>query len=60
MIKPYFPSSKEQPLPLRIQAKRRVRFEEVDSLGFVWHGRYPSFFEDARTALGDKYDIGYN
>ena len=59
MIKPYFPTSKGQPQPLRIRTTRRVRFEEVDPLGFVWHGRYSSFFEDARTALGDKYGIGY-
>ena len=59
MNRPYFPSCEGQPAPLRVQAKRRVRFEEVDSLGIVWHGRYPSFFEDARTALGEKYGIGY-
>ncbi|MBF0398019.1 MAG: acyl-CoA thioesterase, partial [Desulfobacterales bacterium] len=28
-------------------------------LGIVWHGRYPSFFEDARTNLFDSYGIGY-
>jgi acyl-CoA thioester hydrolase len=36
-----------------------VRFEEVDALGIVWHGRYASYFEDARVALGAKYGIGY-
>ena len=59
MIKPYFPIQKGDPEPLRLQVKRRVRFEEVDALGIVWHGRYPGFFEDARAALGDKYGIGY-
>jgi len=59
MLKKYFPSSKGQPAPLRVQVKRRVRFEEVDALGLVWHGRYASFFEDARTTLGDTYAIGY-
>ncbi len=44
---------------MRVQIKRQVRFEEVDSLGIVWHGRYPSFMEDARDALGDKYGISY-
>jgi acyl-CoA thioester hydrolase len=39
--------------------ERRVRFEEVDALGIVWHGRYSSFFEDARAALGEKYRVGY-
>lgn len=38
---------------------RVVRFEEVDPLGIVWHGRYPSYFEDARVAHGDRYGIGY-
>jgi len=59
MNRPYFPPCEGQPAPLRVQVKRRVRFEEIDSLGIVWHGRYPSFFEDARTILGDKYSIGY-
>jgi acyl-CoA thioester hydrolase len=40
-------------------ASRQVRFEEVDSLGIVWHGRYSSYFEDARVALGDRFGIGY-
>lgn len=35
------------------------RFEEIDLLGVVWHGRYASYFEDARFALGEKYGIGY-
>ncbi len=38
---------------------RRVRFEEVDSLGIVWHGHYSSYFDDARTPLGDAYGMGY-
>lgn len=28
-------------------------------MAIVWHGRYPSYFEDARVALGEKYGIGY-
>jgi acyl-CoA thioester hydrolase len=59
MIKPYFPIREAQPDPLGICIKRSVRFEEVDSLRIVWHGRYPSYFEDARVALGEKYGIGY-
>ena len=38
---------------------RKVRFEEVDPLGIVWHGRYASFLEDGRVAFGDKYDLSY-
>jgi acyl-CoA thioester hydrolase len=36
-----------------------VRFEEVDALGIVWHGRYPSYFEDGRVLLGEQFGIGY-
>lgn len=59
MHKPYFPIRDSYPEPLRAVCSRQVRFEEVDPLGIVWHGRYPSYFEDARMALGDKYGIGY-
>jgi acyl-CoA thioester hydrolase len=59
MIKPYFKSHEGQPPPLRLGIERTVRFEEVDSLGIVWHGRYPSYFEDARVAFGEKYGICY-
>jgi acyl-CoA thioester hydrolase len=44
---------------LRAEAPRRIRFEETDPLGIVWHGRYPSFFEDARMALGEKFQVDY-
>ena len=59
MLKPYFEAVKDSPQPLRIEVERQVRFEEVDQLGIVWHGRYPSFFEDARGALGEKYGVNY-
>jgi acyl-CoA thioester hydrolase len=59
MLKPYFPKCKDQPTPLKVGVERTVRFEEVDALGIVWHGRYASYFEDARIALGQKYEIGY-
>jgi acyl-CoA thioester hydrolase len=49
----------DTPQPLSFSVSRRVRFEEVDALGIVWHGRYPSYFEDVREALGDNYGIGY-
>ncbi len=47
------------PKPLSFEVERRVRFEEVDALGIVWHGRYPSYLEDVREALGDRHNIGY-
>ncbi|MDX9981319.1 MAG: acyl-CoA thioesterase [Lentisphaeria bacterium] len=57
--KPYFPPVPGAPPPLRATVSRQVRFEEVDLLGIVWHGRYASYFEDARVALGQRYGIGY-
>lgn len=59
MIKPYFKTVPGAPPPLTASVERRVRFEEVDALGIVWHGRYVSYFEDARVALGRRYGINY-
>lgn len=36
-----------------------MRFEEVDALKMVWHGRYPSYLEDGRIAFGDTYGLTY-
>ena len=36
-----------------------IRFSEVDSMQFVWHGSYTYYFEDAREAFGQKYGLGY-
>ena len=47
------------PAPLAACITRKVRFEEVDALAFVWHGHYPSYFEDARVALGEIYGLSY-
>ena len=59
MVKAYFSTEEGAPAPLHVEVERKVRFEEVDVLGIVWHGRYAGFFEDARAALGDQYGIGY-
>ena len=59
MRKPYFDRREGDPPPLRMLVQRRVRFEEVDPMGIVWHGRYPGYFEDGRVALGNRYGIGY-
>lgn len=59
MRKPYFRSCEGAPPPLHASVQRVVRFEEVDPLGIVWHGRYPSYLEDGRVALGGKYGLGY-
>jgi acyl-CoA thioester hydrolase len=37
----------------------RVRFNEVDSMGVVWHGNYIRYFEDGREDFGDKFSISY-
>lgn len=47
------------PPPIACSVSRTARFEEVDAVGIVWHGRYPSYFEDARVAFGDAYGLGY-
>jgi acyl-CoA thioester hydrolase len=59
MHKAYFPVVKNAPSPLSLIVKRRVRFEEVDFMGIVWHGCYLSYFEDGRVALGHQYGISY-
>jgi acyl-CoA thioester hydrolase len=57
--KTYFKKNPGSPAPLVADIDRRVRFEEVDALGMVWHGRYPSYFEDGRIAFGDRYGLAY-
>ncbi|MFA5573440.1 MAG: acyl-CoA thioesterase [Brumimicrobium sp.] len=37
----------------------RVKFNEVDSLGIVWHGHYISFFEEGREYFGRKHGLSY-
>lgn len=58
--KEYFESRPGEPLPLVASRTRRIRFEDVDVLGMVWHGRFPSFFEDGRIAIGDQYGFNYH
>jgi acyl-CoA thioester hydrolase len=60
MRKAYFPVVKNAPSPLSLNVRRRVRFEEVDFMGIVWHGCYLSYFEDGRVALGHQYGISYS
>ncbi len=56
---PYFKRQADAPPPLCCTVARTSRFEEVDALHMVWHGRYPSYFEDARVAFGKQYGLGY-
>ena len=36
-----------------------IRFNEVDSLGIVWHGHYILYFEQGREAFGKQHGIDY-
>ncbi len=36
-----------------------VRFNEVDSMGIVWHGSYANYFEDGREEFGRLHNLGY-
>jgi acyl-CoA thioester hydrolase len=55
----YFPQEPDAPRSLAVIIPRRVRFEEIDPLGMVWHGRYVSYLEDGRVAFGDRYGLRY-
>ena len=37
----------------------RVRFNETDPLGIVWHGHYIVYFEDGREAFGRLHGLTY-
>ncbi|REH01578.1 acyl-CoA thioesterase [Flavobacterium aquicola] len=44
---------------LTVSHEIRVRFNETDSLGIVWHGHYITYFEDGREAFGRKHGLAY-
>jgi acyl-CoA thioester hydrolase len=44
---------------LTISKEIRVRFNETDPLGIVWHGNYITYFEDGREAFGRQHGISY-
>jgi len=44
---------------LTISHDIRVRFNETDPLGIVWHGYYITYFEDGREAFGRQHGISY-
>ena len=37
----------------------KVQFYDLDPMGIVWHGNYPRFLEQARSALFDNISFGY-
>lgn len=55
----YFERIEEAPAPLVVEVRRRVHFSEVDPLAIVWHGRYPSFFEEGSEELGRLCGMSY-
>ncbi|PVX44573.1 acyl-CoA thioester hydrolase [Flavobacterium sp. 103] len=44
---------------LTVSEEIRVRFNETDPLGIVWHGYYITYFEDGREAFGRHHGISY-
>lgn len=46
-------------MELKTSKEFDIRFSEVDSMGVVWHGSYPLYFEDAREAFGQQYGLSY-
>ena len=44
---------------LSVSKDIRVRFNETDPLGIVWHGYYITYFEDGREAFGRLHGISY-
>ena len=44
---------------LTVTKEIRVRFNETDPLGIVWHGYYITYFEDGREAFGRHHGISY-
>lgn len=55
------PFKKEtNPPPVQTDTARTVRFDEIDAMGVVWHGKYASYFDDARKKMGDTYGFSYS
>jgi acyl-CoA thioester hydrolase len=44
---------------LTVSHEIRIRFNETDPLGIVWHGCYITYFEDGREAFGRHHKIAY-
>jgi len=44
---------------IQFESDIRVRFNETDPLGIVWHGNYITYFEDGREAFGRAHNISY-
>ena len=44
---------------LKSSIEVRVRFNETDALGIVWHGNYLKYFEDGREAFGRAFGLSF-
>lgn len=44
---------------ISFESEIRVRFNETDPLGIVWHGNYITYFEDGREAFGRHHGLSY-
>lgn len=44
---------------LTTEFETRIRFNECDPLGIVWHGHYIKYFEDGREAFGRRHGVSY-
>jgi len=47
------------PNVLTSRTEVRVRFNEADPLGIVWHGHYIRYFEDGREEFGNAHGLSY-
>ena len=41
------------------KSESRIRFNEVDSMGVLWHGNYIKLFEDGRESWGLEHGLHY-
>lgn len=46
-------------LTLANECSIRVRFNEADPLGIVWHGNYLRYFEEGRESFGREHGLTY-
>lgn len=44
---------------LSSKSEIKIKFNEVDPLGIVWHGHYIRFFEDGRESFGEQHGLAY-
>ncbi len=44
---------------LQAEVKLRVRYAEVDRMGYVYYGNYAMYYEVARRAIMDKLGLSY-